>query len=140
MPKSTTFASDVLATTLQAGASSSGVITGTGGANLYLALHTATISAGSVQNGAEIAYTGYSRVAVARASGFSGSGASRTLAANQDFGEMTGGVGGTATYASLGVTSSGAGAILYYGALSPSLSVVTGTIPRIKSTSSFTES
>src|ERR1700680_799938 len=37
--------------------------------NLYVSLHTGTLSASSAQNTSEAAYTGYARVAVARTSG-----------------------------------------------------------------------
>lgn len=108
--------------------------------NLYLSLHTADPGEAGDQTTSEISYTGYARVAVARTSGgWTVTGASVSPVANVDFGEMTGGTGGTATYAAIGTASSGAGKILYSGALTPSIAVATGVIPRIKTTSTITE-
>lgn len=108
--------------------------------NLYLALHTADPGEAGDQSTNEISYTGYSRVAVARTSGgWTVTGNSVSPVAAIEFGEMTGGSGGTATYASIGVASSGSGKILYSGALTPSVSVALGVIPRIKNTSTITE-
>lgn len=108
--------------------------------NLYLALHTADPGEAGDQSTNEISYTGYSRVAVARTSGgWTVTGNSVSPVAAIEFGEMTGGSGGTATYASIGVASSGSGKILYSGALTPSVSVAIGVIPRIKNTSTITE-
>lgn len=108
--------------------------------NLYVALHTGDPGEGGTQATSEIAYTGYARVAVARtAGGWTITGSSVSPTASIDFGEMTGGAGGTATFASIGVASSGATKILYSGALTPSIAVTTGVIPRIKTTSTITE-
>lgn len=108
--------------------------------NLYLALHTADPGEAGNQSTSEIAYTGYSRVAVARtAGGWTITGNSVSPVAAIEFGEMTGGTGGTVTHASIGTASSGAGKILYSGALTPTIAVATGVIPRIKNTSTITE-
>lgn len=108
--------------------------------SLYLSLHTADPGEAGTQNTSEIAYTGYARKAVARSgAGFTVSGNSVTLAADNDFGEMTGGAGGTATHFAVGVSSSGANRVLYKGALSPTISVVAGVIPRIKAATAITE-
>lgn len=108
--------------------------------NLYVALHTSDPGEAGDQSTSEISYTGYSRVAVARtAGGWSISGNSVSPVAAIEFGEMTGGAGGTVTHASIGVASSGAGKILYSGALTPNVTVATGVIPRIKNTSTITE-
>lgn len=108
--------------------------------NLYVALHTSDPGEAGNQSSSEISYTGYSRVAVARTSG------GWTITTNSvspvaaiEFGEMTGGAGGTVTYASIGTASSGTGKILYSGALTPTVTVATGVIPRIKNTSTITE-
>lgn len=108
--------------------------------NLYLSLHTADLGEAGDQTTNEIAYTGYARVAVARtAGGWTVTGNSVSPVASVDFPEMTGGAGGTATYAAIGVAASGAGKILYSGALTPSVLVATGVIPRVKNTSTITE-
>lgn len=108
--------------------------------NLYVALHTANPDEDGNQSTSEISYTGYARVAVARTSGgWTITGNSVSPVAAIEFAEMTGGAGGTATYASIGVASTGSGKILYAGALTPTVTVATGVIPRIKNTSTITE-
>jgi len=108
--------------------------------NLYLALHTADPGEAGNQSTSEISYTGYSRVAVARTSGgWTITGNSVSPVAAVEFGEMTGGAGGTVTYASIGVASTGDGKILYSGALTPTIAVALGVLPRIKNTSTITE-
>jgi hypothetical protein len=108
--------------------------------SFYLSLHTSDPGEAGDQTTNEISYTGYARVAIARSgSGFTVTGNSVSPAANADFGEMTGGAGGTATHFGIGTASSGTGILLYKGALSPTISVVSGVIPRVKSTSTITE-
>jgi hypothetical protein len=108
--------------------------------NLYLALHTADPGEAGNQETSEISYTGYSRVAVARTSGgWTVTGNSVSPVAAIDFGEMTGGAGGTVTHASIGTASTGTGKILYSGALTPTIAVALGVLPRIKNTSTITE-
>lgn len=107
--------------------------------DLYLAFHTADPGEGGSQTTSECAYTSYARVAVARTSGgFTVSGNSVSPAANVDFPTCTGGTE-IATHASIGTASSGAGKILYKGALTPNISISTGVTPRIGSTSTITE-
>jgi len=108
--------------------------------NLYLALHTADPGEAGNQETSEISYTGYSRVAVARTSGgWTITGNSVSPVAAIEFGEMTGGAGGTVTHASIGTASTGTGKILYSGALTPTIAVALGVLPRIKNTSTITE-
>jgi len=107
---------------------------------LYLSLHTGDPGDGGDQTTNEISYTGYSRKAVARTgAGWVVTGNSVSPAANVEFGEMTDGAGGTATHAAIGTAASGAGKILYSGALTPNISVALGITPRIRSTSTITE-
>lgn len=108
--------------------------------NLYVALHTADPGESGNQTTAEVAYTGYARVAVARTSGgwtITASSVSPTSAI--EFGEMTGGTPGTATYATVGTASSGTGKVLYRGALNPTIAYNVGVVPRIRTTSTITE-
>lgn len=108
--------------------------------SLYLALHTASPGVGGNQTTNEAAYTSYSRVAVARTSGgFTVSGATVTLAANQNFPTATGG-SETETFFSVGTAASGTGKILYFGPLSPTIAVTTGATPQLLSGTSVTES
>lgn len=108
--------------------------------SLYYALHTADPGEAGTQATSEISYTGYARKAVARTvGGHTVSGNSVTLAADQDFGEMTAGTGGTVTHFSVGKQSAGATDILYSGTVTPNIVVATGVTPRLKAATSITE-
>ena len=108
--------------------------------NLYLALHTADPGEAGDQTTSEISYTGYTRLAVLRTTGgWTVTGNSVSPVANVIFPEMTGGAGSVATHASIGTASSGAGKILYKGALTPSITVALAVSPIIKNTSTITE-
>jgi hypothetical protein len=96
--------------------------------NLYVALHTADPGAGGDQTTNEIAYTGYSRVAVSRTNGFTRSGTNVSNAAAVTFGSCTGG-SGTATHFSIGTASAGAGQIIVRGALNSNLAISAGITP-----------
>ncbi len=107
---------------------------------LYVALHTADPGEAGNQSTSEISYTGYARVAVARTSGgWTITGSNVSPNADISFPISTGGAGGTATYASVGVASSGASKILYSGALSPNIVVTTGVTPIITTGSAISE-
>lgn len=107
--------------------------------DLYLALHTADPGEAGSQTTNECAYTSYARKAVARSGvGFTVSGNSAVLAANQDFPAATGG-SETATHFSVGTASSGAGKILYKGAISPTIAISTGVTPRLTTGTTITE-
>lgn len=109
-------------------------------ANLYFAMHTADPGVGGSQNTSECAYTSYARVAVARsAGGFTVTGTSVTPVNDVNFPIATGG-SETATYWSVGTAASGAGKILYRGALSPAIVISTGVPPVIHNSTSVTES
>ena len=101
------------------------------GTNLYLSLHTADPGLAGTQSTSEIAYTGYARLAMVRnAAGAwtcSVKVASNTVA--QLFGTMTAGAGGTATHMMIGELSTGAGAQVISGAISPTILVVNGVQP-----------
>lgn len=107
---------------------------------LFVALHTADPGEAGNQSTSEVNYTGYARVGVARtAGGWVVTGNSVRPASNIEFGEMTAGTAGTATHASIGTAASGAGTILYRGALTPPVAFNIGVIPRIRNTSTITE-
>jgi hypothetical protein len=133
MGKSSTFSNDLLKLIYQAVAIAN-IADNAGSApltTLYVALHTADPGAGGNQSTNEISYTGYARVGVARTSaGWTVTGTSVSPVADINFGTMTGGVGGTATFASVGTASSGTGKILHSGALSPAI-VITNTVPPV---------
>lgn len=109
--------------------------------NLYVSLHTANPGAGGSQTTSEAAYTGYARVAVARTSGgwTASSAQSTSPVANIDFPTATGGTE-TETFAAIGTAVSGAGKILYSGAITPGISVSTTVTPRLTTGSTVTES
>lgn len=145
MSKGNTFENELLAHILNnANIANVGDATGLRGSSaagsLYLSLHTSDPGEAGDQTSNEISYTGYARVAVARdGSGWGVSGNSATLAANKDFGEMTGGAGGTVTHFGLGTASSGAGKLLYKGTVTPNIAVSAGVIPRLTTATSVTE-
>lgn len=99
--------------------------------NLYLSLHTADPGVGNDQQTNETAYTNYARVAVARTTGGwdAPSGGATANAALVQFAQC-GASGATLTYVAIGTASSGAGTVLYAGALSSSLAVANGIQPQ----------
>ena len=109
--------------------------------NLYVALHTADPTASGTQTSNEIAYTSYARAAVARTTGgwTAASSQSTSPVSNITFPAGTGGTG-TATFFSIGTLSSGAGVILYSGAITPSIVCGNGITPILTTGSTITES
>lgn len=99
-------------------------------ANLFVALHTADPGEAGTQATSEADYVGYSRVSVARDnSGWTVSGNAASNTAEVTFPECTGGTN-TITHVSVGLLSSGAGQVLYKGALTAPLSVSNLITPR----------
>ena len=97
--------------------------------SFYVALHTADPTDAGNQTTSEASYTGYARVAVARTGGgWTVSGNQVRNTATVQFGECTAG-SATATHFSVGLLASGAGDILYSGALSASRAVSAGITP-----------
>ena len=97
--------------------------------NFYVALHTTDPGDTGNQSTAEIAYTGYARVAVPRsAAGFTVSGANVSNFATVQFGECTAGTASVGFF-SVGLAASGAGDILYSGALTAVRAVSDGITP-----------
>lgn len=110
-------------------------------ANLYVALHTADPGEAGTQATSECTYGAYVRVAIARNPGapaWTIAAGSASPSAIIAFAEATSGTE-TATHWSVGVASAGATQILYSGALNTPISIVTGTTPRLKTTSTITE-
>lgn len=98
--------------------------------SLYVSLHTADPGEAGSQTTNETSYTSYARVAVARSgSGWTVSGNTVTNAALVQFPQCTGGTA-TITHFGIGTDSSGAGTLLYKGALSASLAVSSGIQPQ----------
>ena len=118
MSKSNTTENDVLEYVFKATAFS-----WNGNANLYIALHTADPGEAGDQTTNEATYTNYARVTVARSgSGWTVSGNTAQNAALIQF-PQCGASGNTITHVSIGTLTSGAGQILYSGALNSSLAV-----------------
>ena len=141
MSKSNTFENDILALIFNATTIANLAINATSSplTNLYVALHTGDPGEAGDQTTSECAYGSYARVAVARNSGgWTVTGNSVSPTAVVAFPEATSG-SETATYASIGVASSGASKILYKGALGVSIVITTGVTPRLKTTSTITE-
>lgn len=100
--------------------------------NLYLSLHTAD-PAGGDQATAEAAYAGYARVAIARTGAqwnFTDNTAANAV--EFDFPQCTAGNNAVAHgWFALGTAASGAGALLYSGALSYPLNISRGIQPLV---------
>lgn len=107
--------------------------------SFYFSLHTADPGEAGDQTTNEVAYTSYARVAVARStSGWTVTGNAVALDANVTFPAGTGG-SGTATHWGLGTASSGAGVLLYKGAISPSIVCGSGVTPQLTAGTVVTE-
>lgn len=118
MPKSTTTANDTLDALLRAVDPA-----WRSGATRYIALHTADPGNAGTQLTSEATYTSYARVAVTAATGFSAAAAGATANTGLiQFPQCTGGTN-TITYVTIGTALSGAGQVIYRGALSASLAV-----------------
>jgi hypothetical protein len=105
----------------------------------FLSLHTADPGEAGDQTTSEIGYTSYARVAVARSgAGFTVTANAVALAAAAVFPAGTGG-SGTATHFGIGCSTSGAGKLLYKGAISPSIVCGSGVTPQINAGTVVTE-
>lgn len=108
--------------------------------NLQVALHTSDPGEAGDQTSGEVNYTGYARVAVARTTGgWVVTNNSVSPVAAIAFPSATSTSTMSATYASVGTSTSGAGKILYKGALSPTINISQGVTPRVTTGSSITE-
>lgn len=97
--------------------------------SLYVSLHTGDPGEAGDQTTSEATYTNYARVAVARSgAGWTVSGATATNAAQISF-PQCGVTGNTITYVGIGTEISGAGVLLYSGALNSSLAVALNITP-----------
>ena len=133
MPKATTTCNSILALIFNATAwadiaenDATGPLT-----SLYLSLHTADPGIGGSPLTNEAAYTGYARLAVARTTGgwSAPSGAATLNAALAQFAACSAG-SSTVTHVAIGTTASGAGIVLYAGALAASRSISAGIQPQ----------
>ena len=110
-----------------------GLRASTAAGQLFFSLHTADPGEAGAQNTSEVSYTGYARVGINRASGAGGftvTGNSVSPATQPtNFGACTAGTA-TATHFGIGTASTGAGVLLYKGALSASIAISTGVTPQ----------
>lgn len=107
--------------------------------SLYFSLHTSDPGEAGDQTTNEVTYTSYARVAVARSSsGWTVSGNAVAVDANVTFPAGTGG-SGTATHWGLGTAPSGAGVLLYKGAISPNIVCGNGVTPQLTAGTVVTE-
>jgi len=96
---------------------------------LYVSLHTASPGAGGNQSTNEAAYTGYARVGVVRTSaGWSIANETVSNVSGIIFPTATGG-SEIETFVGIGTAASGAGNLLYFGALTTELGVTSGITP-----------
>ena len=97
--------------------------------NLHISLHTADPGETGSQNTSEAAYTGYARVAVARTTGgWTVATGAASNAALVEFGAATAGTANV-THFGIGTAASGAGSLLFSGALTAPLAISTGITP-----------
>lgn len=125
MPKSTTFSNDLAQLIFKATAIGNIADNAAGSplTDLYLSLHTADPGIGGSQLTNETSYTNYVRLAVARSgSGWAVAAGVASNAALAQFAQC-GASGATITHVGIGTASSGAGKMLYAGALNASLAV-----------------
>jgi len=95
--------------------------------SFFVSLHTADPGEAGAQNTSEVSYTGYARQVVARSSaGWTVSGNNASNAAAIAFGPCTAG-SATITHWGIGTAASGAGNLLFKGALGDSISVTTSS-------------
>ena len=111
--------------------------------NVYVSLHTATLTAGTnQQTEAETAYTNYARVAKARTTaGWTAPSGGATENEGQIQFAQCGVTGATLNYVATGTAASGAGTVWHYGALNSPLAVSSGITPQFADASlTITES
>lgn len=106
---------------------------------LKVSLHDADPADAGDQETNEATYGGYARVSVNRTTGgWVVTGNSVSPAATIAFPECTAG-STTVTHFGVGTASSGAGVLLYSGAVSPNIAVSVGVTPRLTTASVITE-
>lgn len=109
---------------------------------LYISLHTSDpgLAPTNEQAQNETVYTGYLRIALTRsAAAWTVTGNEVAPAANVDFDECTASPGSAITHVGVGTLASGNGKLLMSGALSPSITMAIGVIPRFTTASKITE-
>ena len=132
MPKSTTTCNKLLALIFNATAWS-GIADNTASSpltSLFVSLHTADPGIGNAQSTNEITYTNYTRISILRTT------AGWTVASNAAINAalaqfvQCGATGGSATHVAIGTALTGAGNVLYAGALSATLAIALNIQPQ----------
>ena len=110
-------------------------------ADLYISLHTTDPGPGGNQATAELSYTPYARVAVARLTGgFTVSSAGILYpTSNLSFPTVTSGAAATAAFMGIGTLSTGGGVLLYSGPISPLITIGVGLTPILTTSTSIGE-
>ena len=106
--------------------------------SLYVSLHTADPGEAGSQTTSEATFTGYARVAVARGAAWTVAANAVVPTANIDFAACTAGTN-TITHFGVGTDSTGAGKLLYKGAVTPNIAVASGVTARLTTASTITE-
>jgi hypothetical protein len=105
--------------------------------NLAVSLHTADPGEAGTMATSETSYGGYARVNVARSTaGWVVTNNSVSPSTNVTFAACTSG-SATITYASIGVSTTGAAKILFSGTVTPNISVSAGVTPRLTTASTI---
>lgn len=132
MPKSTNTSNKILALIFNATAWANFAdnAAASPAANLFVSLHTADPGVGNAQTTNEVAYTNYARISIARTSG--GWTVATNTAVNAALAQFAqcGLTGATATHVAIGTASTGAGNVLYAGALNSSLTIAQNIQPQ----------
>lgn len=141
MSKSNAFETDLLEMIFNAVAISSLDSTG-GSTDLWVGLHEGDPGEAGDQTTNETAYTGYTRIATDRStesSGWTVATGSASPVSAITFPQATSTSTGTITYASVGLSSSGTGYLIYSGALSPTINYGQNVTPQLSTDSAITE-
>ena len=109
--------------------------------SLYVSLHQATLNSSSTQTSSEATYGAYAMVAVVRtSSGWTVTSNSVSPVGNITFPTSTGTPSETEVYGAVGTASTGTGEILYFGPISPTITVnAAGITPQLTNASTITE-
>lgn len=119
-----------------------GILKSVGDGNLYVSFHTSDPGEAGDATTNETAYTGYARIAVPRTS------AGWTITANscspngdKTAPECTAAAGGALTHFGVSSGTDGAGVedLLYYGTLTPNITMAVGVSPILKADTTITE-
>lgn len=134
MPKATTFCSDILNLVLNAtNIANIADNTATGPVTmLYISLHSSNPGVGGSQLTGEVGYSSYSRVSIQRSSTsptWSVSSGSATNISACNF-PQCGISGSAASYVAIGISGSGAGKVLWEGALNSPVTIQSPYIPQ----------